>query len=127
MKRVGYLYEKMCDLSLIKLAIHKAAQGKTNKHFIKKVLANEEKFALKLRDMLVNNEVRLSPNRTIQIYDRSCMKERLITVSRCKFYKERIYGIAPRNKLKKIVSNHAKKEAKKNGKDKGIQQRAVAC
>ena len=43
MKRVGYLYEKMCDLALIKLAIHKAAQGKTRKHYIAKVLANEEK------------------------------------------------------------------------------------
>lgn len=88
MKRVGYLYEKMCDLSLIKLAIRKAAQGKTHKHFIKKVLEREDEYALKIRDMLVNDEVDLSPNRTIKIYDCSCMKERLITVP--KFFPDQI-------------------------------------
>ena len=88
MKRVGYLYEKMCDLALIKLAIHKAAQGKTRKHYIAKVLANEEKYALRIQKMLLDNEVRLSPNRTIEIYDRSCMKQRLITVP--KFFPDQI-------------------------------------
>lgn len=88
MKRVGYLYEKMCDLALIKLAIHKAAQGKTRKHYIAKVLANEEKYALRIQKMLLDNEVQLSPNRTITIYDRSCDKERLITVP--KFFPDQI-------------------------------------
>jgi hypothetical protein len=88
MKRVGYLYEKMCDLALIKLAIHKAAQGKTRKHYIAKVLANEEKYALRIQKMLLDNEVQLSPNRTIEIYDRSCMKQRLITVP--KFFPDQI-------------------------------------
>lgn len=88
MKRVGYLYEKMCDLALIKLAIHKAAQGKTRKHYIAKVLANEEKYALRIQKMLLDNDVLLSPNRTIEIYDRSCMKQRLITVP--KFFPDQI-------------------------------------
>lgn len=88
MKRVGYLYEKMCDLTLIKLAIRKAAQGKTRKHYIAKVLANEEKYALRIQKMLLDNEVQLSPNRTITIYDRSCDKERLITVP--KFFPDQI-------------------------------------
>lgn len=39
----------MCDLTLIKLAIRKAAQGKTRKHYIAKVLANEEKYALRIQ------------------------------------------------------------------------------
>lgn len=88
MRRVGYLYEKMCDITLIKYAIHKAAQGKTQKHFIAKVLDNIDEYALKIQDMLVNDKVLLSPNRQIEIYDRSCSKTRLITVP--KFYPDQI-------------------------------------
>lgn len=88
MKRVGYLYEKMCDLSLIRYAIRKAAQGKTYKHYIRKVLQNEEAYALRTQEMLVNESVKLSPNRQITIYDRSCSKERIITVP--KFFPDQI-------------------------------------
>lgn len=88
MKRVGYLYEKMCDLSLIRYAIRKAAQGKTYKHYIRKVLQNEEAYALRIQEMLVNESVKLSPNRQITIYDRSCSKERIITVP--KFFPDQI-------------------------------------
>ena len=45
MKRVGFLYEKACDIDLIRYAIRQAAKGKTNKHYIAKVLANEESYA----------------------------------------------------------------------------------
>lgn len=88
MKRVGNIYERMCDLNLIRYAIRKAAQGKTHKHYIAKVLANEEEYAMKIRDMLVNETVELSPNRQIEIYDHSCMKQRLITVP--KFFPDQI-------------------------------------
>ena len=88
MKRVGYLYDKMCDLSLIRLAIRKAAQGKTYKHYIRKVLENEETYALRIQEMLKSRSVKLSPNRQITIYDRSCSKERIITVP--KFYPDQI-------------------------------------
>lgn len=88
MKRVGYLYEKMCDLSLIRYAIRKAAQGKTYKHYIRKVLQNEEAYALRIQEMLVNESVKLSPDRQITIYDRSCSKERIITVP--KFFPDQI-------------------------------------
>lgn len=88
MKRVGHLYEKMCDIALIKYAIHKAAQGKTQKHYIRKVLANIDDYALKIQDMLVNDKVKLSPNRQIEIYDHSCLKMRTITVP--KFFPDQI-------------------------------------
>ena len=52
MKRVGFLYEKACDIDLIRYAIRQAAKGKTNKHYIAKVLANEESYALKIKEML---------------------------------------------------------------------------
>lgn len=88
MKRVGYLYEKMCDLSLIRYAIRKAAQGKTYKHYIRKVLQNEKAYALRIQEMLVKQQVKLSPNRQITIFDRSCNKERIITVP--KFFPDQI-------------------------------------
>lgn len=88
MKRVGYLYETMCDLDLIKLAIHKAAQGKTRKRYIRKILSNVDEYALRIRDMLVNESVQLSPGRKVTRFDYSCMKEREITVP--KFYPDQI-------------------------------------
>ena len=88
MKRIGHLYEKMCDIALIKLAIHKAAQGKTQKYYIRKVLAKIDEYALRIQDMLVNETVSLSPNRQIEIYDRSCSKTRMITVP--KFFPDQI-------------------------------------
>lgn len=88
MKRVGHLYEKMCDIALIKYAIRKAAQGKTTKNYVAEVLAHEDECAMKIHDMLVNDEVQLSPNRHIEVYDNSCMKTRQITVP--KFFPDQI-------------------------------------
>lgn len=78
----------MCDIALIKYAIHKAAQGKTQKYYIRKVLAKIDEYALRIQDMLVNETVVLSPNRQIEIYDRSCSKTRMITVP--KFFPDQI-------------------------------------
>ena len=78
----------MCDIALIKYAIHKAAQGKTQKHYIKKVLANIDDYALRIQDMLVNDKVVLSPNRQVELYDHSCSKMRTITVP--KFFPDQI-------------------------------------
>jgi hypothetical protein len=78
----------MCELSLIRLAIRKASKGKTYKHYVRKVLENEEEYAIKIQDMLKNHTLKLSPNKQITIYDRSCAKERIITVP--KFYPDQI-------------------------------------
>ena len=88
MKRVGYLYEKMLNLDLIKLAIHKAAQGKTTKGYIAVVLNDIETYAQNIKTMLETGDVILSPNKQIPLYDRSCEKTRIITVP--KFYPDQI-------------------------------------
>ena len=88
MKRVGYLYEKMLNLDLIKLAIRKAAQGKTARGYIAVVLNDIDSHAQKIKAMLESESVMLSPNRQITLYDRSCEKTRLITVP--KFYPDQI-------------------------------------
>ena len=38
MKRVGYLYEKLCDVDFIKKAIKNAAKGKTDRLYVKAIL-----------------------------------------------------------------------------------------
>ena len=48
MKRVGHLYEKMCDIALIKLAIHKAAEGKTKKYVERSLKDGKVKYVAKL-------------------------------------------------------------------------------
>lgn len=88
MKRVGYIYEKLCDIDLIKRAIRKAAQGKTQKHYIAKVLEKIDYYAEQIKIMLETDSVVLSENRYIELFDRSCSKLRQITVP--KFYPDQI-------------------------------------
>lgn len=52
MKRVGYLYDKMCDIELIKVAIHNAAQGKLHYGHVRRIVEHDEAFAKKIKAML---------------------------------------------------------------------------
>ena len=88
MKRVGYLYEKMCDVDFIKKAIKNAAKGKTDRLYVKAILSDIGGYAQKLKAMLETETVKLSPNEHIEIYDRSCSKTRKITIP--KFYPDQI-------------------------------------
>ena len=88
MKRVGYLYEKMCDKDRIIRAIRNAAKGKTNRPYIARILNNIEFYALEIKQMLESGNIVLSPNSYQNIYDNSCRKNRLITVPR--FYPDQI-------------------------------------
>lgn len=88
MKRVGYLYEKMCDIDTVRRAIRNAAKGKNNRPYIAKILGDIEHYAQEILNMLQTETVRLSPNTYQNIFDTSCMKYRLITVPR--FYPDQI-------------------------------------
>lgn len=88
MKRVGNLYDSICDLDTIKYAIKMASKGKTKRHYIKKVLRNVDAYALKLKEMLETDSVVLSENTLQEIYDHSCLKKRIITVP--KFFPDQI-------------------------------------
>ena len=78
----------MCDIEFIKKAIDKAAKGKRDRPHIAKVLKHVDDYALRLRDMIANNAVTLSPNTKCEIYDESCRKSRVITIP--KFYPDQI-------------------------------------
>lgn len=88
MKRVGYLYEKMCDIETIKRAIRNAAKGKTSRPYIAKILNNIDIYAQELLQKLEAGDIKLSPNTQAEIYDESCSKTRLITIPR--FYPDQI-------------------------------------
>lgn len=88
MRRVGNLYESICDIATIKTAIIMATRGKRKRHYIKKVLNNIDFYANKLKIMLETNSVVLSENKLEEIYDHSCLKKRIITVP--KFFPDQI-------------------------------------
>ncbi len=82
MKRIGYLYETMCDIDFIKKAMKNAAKGKTDRSYIKKIFDNIDYYAEEIKRMLETETVKLSPNNYCEIYDNSCQKFRRITIPR---------------------------------------------
>lgn len=84
MKRVGYLYDRICDIENIKTAILKASLGKRNRKHVKIVITNLNYYAKKIQDMLINQEYNPSPYTVKKIYDGTSRKERVI-------YKPRFY------------------------------------
>lgn len=88
MKRIGNLYEKMCDIDFIKTAINNAAKGKRSRPYIAKILRNIDVYAAQLKQRLETGNIELSPNSYCEIYDNSCLKKRKITIPR--FYPDQV-------------------------------------
>lgn len=80
MKRVGYLYDKICDLDNIKAAIKHAADKKRDRREVARVLRHIDYYAQLLRDMLVNKTYTLTQGKHKRILDGSQMKIRDITI-----------------------------------------------
>ena len=80
MKRVGYLYDKMLDICLIRKAFHKALRGKRNKPYARHIVEHEEELAQRLLDDLRNERfVPSEPKRRV-IREQPRNKEREIAV-----------------------------------------------
>lgn len=88
MKRVGHLYETMCDIDFIKKAIRNAAKGKTDRAYTRRIIDDIDYYAQELKQMLEAGDVQLSPSQTCVIFDNSCRKQRTITIPR--FYPDQI-------------------------------------
>lgn len=88
MKRIGNLYEIVCDESTIRQAIYEASRGKRRRREVQKVLANMDEYAGKIRRMLVNETFKPSPYSRETIRDGSRNKERDILKPR--FYPDQI-------------------------------------
>ncbi len=78
MKRYGYLYEKICDIENIKLAIIKASKKKTKRRDVRKILNNIDYYALEIQEILIKQSYKPSPYKVTKIYDGANNKERII-------------------------------------------------
>lgn len=80
MKRIGYLYEKICELDNILLAINMSARHKKNKRAVRRVLLHKTEMAERVRRMLLNHKVQWGVDHYKTIVESSSMKERHITI-----------------------------------------------
>jgi hypothetical protein len=78
MKRIGYLYDNICDIKNIKLAIMKSSSGKRDKKFVKKVIKNIDFYSKEVQKLLINKSYKASPYTVKTILDGANKKERTI-------------------------------------------------
>jgi RNA-directed DNA polymerase len=88
MKRIGYIYEKICDIENIRTAIKKSSLGKRNKKYVRKILENIDYYAEKIKEMLEENKYAPSPYTVKTIKDGSSNKER--TIYKPRYYPDQI-------------------------------------
>ena len=79
-KRVGHLYEKMCDKDMIRLAIKEGSRGKRKRRDVKYVLADVDKYVDKVYALLINRTYVPTPPKSKVIYDKTCLKLRTIQI-----------------------------------------------
>lgn len=79
-KKVGHLYEKMCDRDLIRAAIIKGSKGKKRRWDVKAVLADVDGYVEKVYNLLSQEKYVPTPPRENQIFDNSCQKQRIISI-----------------------------------------------
>lgn len=79
-KRVGYVREQMCEPDLIRAAIFKAAKGKHDKRAVRRVLRDVDFYVNFIQKRIMSDNLRLTENRQMVRYDRSCNKMRNITI-----------------------------------------------
>lgn len=79
-KRVGHIYERMCDKDLIRTAIKKGSLGKKKRDDVKEVLKNPEGYVDKIYNHLLNDSYVPTPPKTKHIRDKSSGKDRIINM-----------------------------------------------
>lgn len=84
MKRTGNIYEKVCELENIKMAIIKASAGKRNRQHVRKALNRLSAYAGMVQKLLVEKSYVPSPYTIKTVRDGPAQKERII-------YKPRFY------------------------------------
>ena len=79
-KRVGFLYEKMCDKDMIRLAIINSSKNKRHRHDVQRVISNMEKYVDKTYNMLMAESFKPAAPRVKPRYDTTSQKAREISV-----------------------------------------------
>jgi len=88
MKRVGHLYEKICDIENIKTAIIKASKGKRSRDDVRQILTDIPKYAEIIQRQLLSNSFVPAEYRTGTVREGSSKKVRAI--SKPNFYPDQI-------------------------------------
>lgn len=78
MKRVGHIFERVCDLENLRTAILNSSRGKRNQKRVARILANSDAYASSLREMLLTHRYEPSPYVIKTIYDGASRKARTI-------------------------------------------------
>lgn len=79
MKRVGHLYEKICDIENIKTAIIKASKGKRSRDDVRQILTDIPKYAEIIQRQLLSNSFVPAEYRTGTVREGSSKKVRAIS------------------------------------------------
>lgn len=101
MKRYNNLYERICDIDNIKLAILKASKGKRNRRVVKQIINNIEFYSKEIQEQLINKTYKSSPYIESVIFDGGNRKERII--HKPKFYPDQIIHWALMLQLEPII------------------------
>lgn len=101
MKRIGFIYDKICDKDNIRLAIFNASRKKKNKIVVKKVLNNIEKCVDEIHELLVNKSYIPSPYIESVIKDGITKKPRVI--HKPKFFPDQIIHWALMQQIEAIL------------------------
>lgn len=101
MKRTGYIFERICDIENIKLAIQNASKGKTKRKSVKNILQNIDFYAMKIQQMLVNDKYIPSDYTEMVLKCGTNQKERHIF--KPQFYPDQIIHWAIILQLKPII------------------------
>lgn len=79
-KKVGYLYDRMCDRELIRTAIIKGSKGKRKRWDVKMVMEDVDGYVEKVYDLLCREAYVPTPPKEKQIFDNSSQKRRIISI-----------------------------------------------
>lgn len=101
MKRVGFIYDKICDIDNILLAMNNAARGKKSHYLVRKILDNKGYYANELRNRLILENLELSNNPKKIIFEKHSRKYREITIS--KYYPDQVIHWALMQQLSPIL------------------------
>ena len=79
-KRVGHLYETMCDKDQIRTAIKRGSEKKKKRHDVRQVMKDPEKYVDKVYDLLINDSYVPTVPKVRRIRDTSSGKDRDLTI-----------------------------------------------
>jgi len=100
-KRVGNLYEKICDTGNIKQAILSSSRGKRDQKRVKHILNNIDVYAERVRRLLITQSYVPSPYAVKTVRDGAAQKER--TIHKPRYYPDQIIHWALMLQLQPVI------------------------